>query len=105
MKKTSSKRQSLKFTAEVVDPVLQRLGRLRVANVLQRLVEQRVAGQLGALQHHLPQEEASSAADHLLQLNLITQGELNENAAAQSGGDAVIPEGGVSLGRGGRRKV
>lgn len=84
-------------TTEVIDPIRQRLGCLRIANVFQRLIEQRVARQLGILDDHLAVEQAPSSAGALFEFDFITKCKLYQNAPPQTRRDAVVPEGGVTL--------
>lgn len=47
--------------------------------------------------HHLPVQQSLLPGGEGLQLDATPQCQLDEDAAAQARGDAVIPEGGVAL--------
>eukprot|EP00053_Salpingoeca_punica_P023466 m.10194 g.10194 ORF g.10194 m.10194 type:complete len:307 (+) comp5152_c1_seq1:82-1002(+) len=88
------------LAAEQLNPVLHTLGCVRRHDVLERLVQEDVAGgavALCLLYEQLACGQATFPHAVLLQLDAVAQAELNKHAAAQTRGDAVVPEGCVAL--------
>jgi hypothetical protein len=65
--------------------------------VLEGLVEEDVAGEGLVLDDDLAAEEAAAPQAGLLQLDPPAEAQLDEDAPAEPGRDAVVPEGRVTL--------